>query len=92
MAQLDGAAEYTSYFSAKEYNPPLDECPGFDTKQSNGEFSVILELWGIRSTLSLALLPDPLWPGMLVPDMGQIELFKVEMFDHLTVCKQMTDI
>ena len=37
----------------------------------------MLELWGMRSTPSLLLLPDPLWPGMVVPDrflsMGQIE-------------------
>ena len=47
------------------------------------------ELWEMRSTFSLPLLPSPLWPGVVVPDkvlsMGQIELF-----DILTVCKQMT--
>ena len=66
----------------------------------------MLELWGIRSTLSLLC-----WPGVVVLDrvlfMGQIEvwhlncvqtndwyqidLFKIELFDHLAVCKQMTD-
>ena len=35
---------------------------GYDTKQSDGESSVILELYGIQSTPSLPLLPDPLWP------------------------------
>ena len=29
------------------------------TKQSDGEASVILELWGMQSTPSLALLPGP---------------------------------
>ena len=29
---------------------PPNECPGYDTKQSNAEVPVILELWGMRST------------------------------------------
>ena len=36
--------------------PSLNECPGYDTKQSDGKVAVMLELWGILSTLSLALL------------------------------------
>ena len=39
---------------------PPNECPGFDTKQSDGEVPVMLELWGMRSTPSLPLLPGPL--------------------------------
>ena len=39
----------------------------------------MLELWGMRSTLSL--LPGSLWPGVVAPDrvlsMGQIELFDI---------------
>ena len=27
-----------------------NEYPGYDTKQSNVEFSVMLELWGMRNT------------------------------------------
>ena len=42
------------------------------------ETSVMLELWGMQSTLSLPSLPGPLWPGVVAPDrvlsMGQIEL------------------
>ena len=34
-------------------HPP---CPGYDTKQSDGEVSVMLELWGMWSTSSLPLL------------------------------------
>ena len=30
-----------------------NECPGYDTKQSDGEIPVMLELWGMRSTPSL---------------------------------------
>ena len=48
--------------------PPHNECPGYDTKQSDGEVPAELELWGMRSTPSLPLLPGPLWPGVVVPD------------------------
>ena len=43
-------------------------CPGYDTKQSDGEVPAMLELWGMRSTPSLPLLPGPLWPGVVAPD------------------------
>ena len=48
--------------------PHSNEGPGYDTKQSDGEVPVMLELCGIRSTPSLPLLPGPLWPGMVAPD------------------------
>ena len=38
------------------------KCPGYDTKQSDGEASVMLELWGMQSTHLLRSLPGPLWP------------------------------
>ena len=57
---------------------PPNECPGYDTKQSDGEVPVMLELWGMRSTPLLPSLPGPLWPGMVAPDMGPIW--------HLTLC------
>ena len=38
------------------------ECPGYDTKQPDEE------LWRIRSTPSLPLLPGPLWSGVVAPD------------------------
>ena len=34
--------------------------PPYDNKQSEGEAPVMMELWGMRSTLSLALLSGPL--------------------------------
>ena len=52
LAQLIGTAEYTDCIPA--------ECSGYDTKQSVGEASVMLELWWVRSTLSLPSLPGPL--------------------------------
>ena len=45
----------------------------------------MLELWEIRSTPSLPLLPGPLWPGVVAPDrvpsMGQIVLNCVLMLN-----------
>ena len=52
--------------------------PGYDTKQYDGETSVMQELWGMWSTPSLPSLLGPLWPGVVALDrvraMGQIEL------------------
>ena len=48
--------------------PPPNEFPWYDTKQSDGEVPVMLEIWWMRSTPSLPLLPGPLWPGMVAPD------------------------
>ena len=56
--------------------PPSKECPIMTLKQSDGEVSVMLELWGMQSTPSLPSLPGPLWPGVVAPD-GQIELFNI---------------
>ena len=52
---------------------PLNECPGYDMKQSDGEVP-ILKLW---STLSWPLLSGSLWSGVVAADRilsrGQIE-------------------
>ena len=47
---------------------PTNECPGYDTKQSDSEVPVMLELWGMWNTCSLPLPPGPLWPGIVAPD------------------------
>ena len=47
---------------------PNKICPGYDTKLSDGEVPVMLELWGIRGTPSLPLLLGPLWPDVVAPD------------------------
>ena len=58
--------------------PPPNECPRYDTKQSDGEVPVLLEHWVMQSKSLLPLHPGPLWPGVVAPDrvlsMGQIEL------------------
>ena len=48
--------------------PRPNECPRYNIKQSDGEVPVMLDLWGMRSTPSLPLLPGPLWSGMVAPD------------------------
>ena len=63
FAQSAGAVEYTDCTDL-----PRNKCPGYDTKQSDGEVPAVLELWGMRCTPSLLLLPGPLWPGVVAPD------------------------
>ena len=62
-----GAEEYTDYISAERKDSP-NECRGYDTKQADGEASVILELWGMRCTPSLPLLPGPLLFRVVAPE------------------------
>ena len=64
LAQSAGAEEYTDCFSA------VNECAGYDNKQSDGEVPVILKLWGMQSTPSLPSLPGPFWSGVVAPDKG----------------------
>ena len=52
----------------EEVRAPANECPGYDTKQFDGEVPVMLELWGMWSTLSLPSLPSPRWRGVVAPD------------------------
>ena len=85
IAHMARAVEYTDCASAE--GQPHNESPEYDTKQSDGEVPVMLELWGMRSTRSLPLLPDPLWPRMVAPDrslsMGWIELNCILMLNWI---------
>ena len=80
LAQSAGVVEYTACIYAEGLDCPND-CPRYDTKPSDGEVTVKLEVWGMRSTPSLLLLQCPLWSGVVAPDrvpsMGQIELFDI---------------
>ena len=77
---MAGAAEYNINISAEGYNSS-NRCSGYDTKQSDGEALVMLELWEMQSIPSLPSLLGPLWPGVVAPNkflsMGQIELFEI---------------
>ena len=78
---MAGASEYT------EGSDSSNEYPDYDTKQSDGEARVMLELWVMQSTLLLLLLPGPLWPRIvalnMVLSMGQIELNCVLMLNWI---------
>ena len=80
MAQSAWALVHTDWISAEGQDSP-NKCPGYDTKQSDGDAPLMLELWGMLSTPSFPSLSDPLWGGVLVTDrvqyMGQIELFDI---------------
>ena len=70
LAQSAGSVKYTDCTSTGVRHP--NKCPGYDTKQSDGEVPVMQELWGMQSTLSLPSLPGPLWPRVVAPDKGPI--------------------
>ena len=70
MVQSIGAVEYTDSIFAEGQDSFTNECPGYDTKQSDGEVPVMLKFWGMRSTPSLSLLRGPLWPGKVAPIYG----------------------
>ena len=59
------SAEAVEYTDCNEYL-------GYDSKQSDCEVLVMLELWGMQSTPSLSLLPGPLWPRVVAPGKGPI--------------------
>ena len=75
LAQSAGVVEYTELVSTP------NEHPAYDTKQSDSETPVMLELWGVLSSPSLLSFPGQLWPWVVAPDkiisMGQIELFDI---------------
>ena len=56
LAQLAGAVVYTGCISIERYDS-LNECPRYDTKQSDGEAPLVLEFWGMRSTPFIAIDP-----------------------------------
>ena len=67
-AQSAGAVEYTDCNSAEgRDNPPLHERPVYDIKQSESG-TPVLEIWEMRNTSSLPLLPGPLRCRVVAPD------------------------
>ena len=69
LSQMAGIAEYADCIS-----PPTSVLV-YDTKQSDGETQVMLELWRMPS------LPGLLWPGVVAPERflskDPIELFDI---------------
>ena len=73
VAQSARSAEYTDCISP-ERSVSFNKYSAYDTKQSDGEASVMLELWGMWCTPVLPSLSGPLsW--------GQIELNSVLMLN-----------
>ena len=66
LVQSVGAVEYRLLL-CRGLRPP-NECPVYDTKQSDDEVAAEMELWRMRSTPSIPSLPGPLWPGAVAPD------------------------
>ena len=54
------------------------------------QLMVRLKLMGMWSTLSLPLLPAPLWPGVVEPD-RVLTIGQIELFGHLN-CVQTSDV
>ena len=63
VAKSAGASRIHQLHLCRGVRPLSNKTPGYDIKQSDGEVPVMLELWGILSTSSLALPPVPLCPG-----------------------------
>ena len=61
---------------------PTTSVPRYDTKQSEGEASVMLKPLGNAEYPFIVFAPGPLWPGIVTPDrvlcIGQIELFDID--------------
>ena len=72
----------------------LLECPGYDNKPNDDE-APVLDLWGMWSTPSLALLPGPTWHWVVipvrVPSVGQIEQFNHLLYLKSSNCGQTKD-
>ena len=81
LAQLAGALEYSLHLCYEVRSLP-NECPGYDTKQSDGEVPEMLELWGMQNTPSFSSLLGQPWPWVVTS--------QIELFDIWTECKQMT--
>ena len=54
------AVKYTDYISAEVKTLFANECPGYNTKQSDDEVPVMLEQWETQSTPSLPSFLRPL--------------------------------
>ena len=81
FAQSAGAVEYTDFFAAEgEYSS--NECPAYDTKQSESEVLVMLELWGMLRIFLMPSLQGTLWIYRVL-SMGQIELSCVLMLNWI---------
>ena len=73
------AVEYTDCISAERKTYPTGY-PGYDIKQSDGEATVMKEIWGMWSIPSFPSLLGPHWPEVGAPD-RVLSMAKIERFD-----------
>ena len=73
-----------------------NKCPGYNTKQSDGEVPIMLELWGMQSIPLLPSLPFPLWLRVVATDrvlsMRILEVNCVLMLNWIAWNKTIFDI
>ena len=69
---------YNTLTTYLQRSKPHQWMSSYDTKQSDCEFPVLLEVWGILGVPLSLSFPGLPWPGVVVPDMvlskGKIEL------------------
>ena len=86
------SCDYRIYpFAPLRIDPP-NCCPGYDTKPSDGEASV-MELWGMWNNVSLTSVPGRLRVvvSVMAPSMGQIEQFNDLEYLKSFNCVQIND-
>ena len=78
---VDWGNEISRLLLCCEFRSTPNDCPGYCTKQSDGEVPVMQEFWGMWSNPSLPSLPGLLWWWVVAPDkvlsLGKIELNSV---------------
>ena len=90
LVQSAVAIENTVFISAEwKVLPPPSECPGYDTRPSDGEASN-LEHWGMWSNPSIPLLSGSFWCRVVVPD-RVLSMAQIKLFGHLN-CVQTNDL
>ena len=62
-SRLSGGLQNIPTASLQRGKTSANGCPDYDTKQSDGEAPVMLELWGMQSTSLWPSLLSLLWPG-----------------------------
>ena len=71
-AQSAGGCRIHRLLLCRGVRPPPNECPGYDSKQSDGEVPAMIKLWGMWSTSLLPSFPGPLWLKVVALDKGPI--------------------
>ena len=79
MSPVNWGYKNTSSASLQRSKTYSNECPRYDTKQSDVETPVMLEIWGMQCPPSLWSLPGPLGHGVITND-RILFISKIEQF------------